>query len=543
MRRLKLLVGVCIVLGLNLGAVGMAEEKPTGLGSLFDRLTGTEKESKTEEGNGGSVFGDLLNRAKTLSEETYERSKQGLTDLMDSSSEANAKMEGMLSFLDEKLAGREPSFSEAEIQAHAEKLVPLVEELNQRQFNSPPKVKSVGNFQMIQIMARDLAPQFERQLPETPQPLIYLRAYLSAGLIAPSLLGKYGVEDHTVYLLPQNVSAVMEMAEIDPELEEQILQIVIGHELTHGLQDQEIGLSRTLESVGSPDGMQAFNSTIEGHAVLMQNALAERLGYQEAATAASTLLMAPEMENDEWLYDRVAMASAVQWEQTYLGGERFMEHHLEEGGMEKVWEILATPPDRTSMIIRPETYTTKPAPLPDLQHRFAFAPAAAGLDSWNYIASPMGDFDVLSHLATVPRAQREAIMVGLREDVVVRLNHPSSLSSSISLVLFEFASEVGAKQMVEAMEELNRQDLAGLEAGLLVDLKSQSNRDYAADSGIAGSALRYQTESLLLGETTTTVIQCQDGRVAAQLVYEGVDLTKTQIDQLIGQCVSELAGE
>lgn len=528
-----------MTIGFALGHVSYAEDKPTGIGGLLDRLTGNEEETGGNES--GSVFGNLLNRAKTLSEETYERSKQGLTDLMDSSSEANAKVEGMLSFLDEKLAGREPSFTEAEIQAHAEKLVPLVEELNQRQFDAPPTVKSVGNFQMIQIMARDLAPQFERQLPEVPQPLIYLRAYLSAGLIAPSLLGKYGVEDHTVYLLPQNVNAVMEMAEIDPKLEEEILQIVIGHELTHGLQDQEIGLSKSLEKVDSPDGMQAFNSTIEGHAVFMQNALAERLGYQEAAEAASTLLTAPEMENDEWLYDRVAMASAVQWEQTYLGGERFMKHHHGEGGVDRIWQILALPPDRTSMITRPESYTASPEPLPDPQKRFAFAPTAVGLDTWNYAATPMGDFDVLSHLATVPRAKREAIMAGLRENVAVRLDHPTSLSGMVTLALFEFAHENEASQMVEAMEELNRQDLAGLDAGFLVDLKSQANRDYAGKSGMAGSALRYETESLLLGETTTTVIQCRTGKIAAQLLYEGVDLKKAQIDELISQCVNELS--
>ncbi len=537
------ILGMIVLLALAFPAIAEENKKESGgFGGLFNRLTKTEdkKEApKAEEEKKSGFFGGLVNRAREIGEETLDRGKQGLTDLMDSSTEANAKMEAMLAYLDQKLAGREPAFTEAQIQAHAAKLTPLVEELNARKFDASPKVKAVGTMQMVHVLARDLVPQFEKRLPETPKAMIYLRAYLSASLFAPSLMGKYGVEDHTVYLMPQNISAVIEAVGIAPGLEEEILQIVIAHELTHGLQDQEVGLADATANVESPDAMQAFNATIEGHAVFIQNAAAKRLGFDAAAKAASDLLMA-EMEEDPWLIDRVAMADAVLWEEIYLGGERFMAHQHQRGGIEAIWKIMKNPPSRTSMITRPESYSPNSTPLPDYQERFAFVPKAAGQEDWKHLAMPMGDFQVQSCLATLPRDQRQHIMRELREAAVVLMLDPTSLGAGMELALFEFNSEAGAGQMVKAMEELNRQNMAEMRAAALVKLKASAVHDYKGASGAEGSALRFQTDSFLLGESTSTVVQCRKGNLVVQLSCDGSALEEEQMDALIRQGMDAL---
>jgi len=46
----------------------------------------------------------------------------------------------------------------------------------------------------------------------------------------------------------------------------------------------------------------------------------------------------------------------------YGQGMHFVEHHYEEGGMDRVWALLRDPPPSTTMLFRPETYA--PA-LPD----------------------------------------------------------------------------------------------------------------------------------------------------------------------------------
>ena len=346
-------------------------EEKRGIGGLFNKMKDVvEDVSPDIEGAGKS----LLNKANEIGKSTLKKGLKDFDDLLTNGSESNSRMADLLAYLDKKLVGREPAFTNEEIQIMAKELIPLVEELNGRKFYAPPKVAITGNFEMIKILGNDLIPQYKKQFPNASKPIIFLRSYISAGIFAPSILGKYGITDKTVYILPENVKAAMEAQETPSELDESLMKIIIAHELTHALQDQEINLNKTINNLENPDANFAFQALIEGHAVYIQNAVAKRLNLTEAAQAGRDMLTVPELKDEEWIVNNIAMADAIIWESIYLGGEKFIEYHARKKGIEAIWKIMNAPPSRTSMIVKPETNTSRKHPVPNYQALFADAP-------------------------------------------------------------------------------------------------------------------------------------------------------------------------
>src|SRR6056297_2432105 len=122
-------------------------EKP----SLFEKLIGPETAEKESSEDGG-LFGKLkklvpedTDALKDKLNEAWDKSKDGVESILETGSEADEKIEEMLVWLDEKLAGREPAYTAAEIDVFAEKIMPLVAEINGRDFEEPPTVEPAGN--------------------------------------------------------------------------------------------------------------------------------------------------------------------------------------------------------------------------------------------------------------------------------------------------------------------------------------------------------------------------------------------------------------
>ena len=161
---------------------------------LFDTLKDAVKEVSPDaadliEENGKS----LLDRANDLKDSTLDNGMQSLDGLLTKGLGANSHIGELLAYLDKKIAGREPAFTNEEVKAMAKELIPLVEELNGRKFKTPPKVAITGNLEMIKILGNDFIPQLKKQFPDASKTTIFLRSYINAGLFAPSLLGKYGI--------------------------------------------------------------------------------------------------------------------------------------------------------------------------------------------------------------------------------------------------------------------------------------------------------------------------------------------------------------
>lgn len=285
----------------------------------------------------------------------------------------------------------------------------------------------------------------------------------------------------------------------------------------------------------------AVNAVIEGHAVYMQNALASRLKFQEAARKASELFLADDLKEDAWLYERIEHTHGVLGEQTYLGGSRFIAYHVARGGIPAIWNILARAPQRSSMITQPETYTATPPPLPDYNARFAPLRARAGLDdNWALNANGIGDFQLRGVIASADRATRERLMRGLTEAVSVDIPHKTEFTRDIDIALFKFKSEDDAAIMAETAEKMLLQEFKDMERDSLVRMRDNTRKPYSIGPGSSGTAWHYSVEAVLLGKNAFNEIIVRQKNTVICVTESGSGLTPQQLAQFISECAQTM---
>lgn len=247
-----------------------------------------------------------------------------------------------------------PAYSAEEAEAWVDELVPLVEEFAERRFRVKPDVRVGDRGALIDALTRNLYAQLRRQMPYADEDEVWSLVGWQASILAPAMLGVYDQEQRVVHLAPTNVDPVMRFAEVDPRHLEPIVKIIIAHELTHALQDQQVDLRARLLNLEDPQEVEAFSATIEGHAVFIADRVGERLGLDAGRLELARLLSAGAL-GAESSPSFIRMVELV-FERRYLGGRDFITYHFAQGGSDRVWEILARPPRRMSTILTPASY-------------------------------------------------------------------------------------------------------------------------------------------------------------------------------------------
>jgi len=136
---------------------------------------------------------------------------------------------------------------------------------------------------------------------------------------------------------------------LQPNQTEAAAKLVLAHELTHALQDQQADLLPSFGRQRDNDALEAFSAVTEGHANFVEQRVAEALGYEQVRDR----LDASQGWDDE---DGPESPGAFPIWFRYGLGKHFVQHHFDEGGHDRVWELLSKPPATTTMLFRPETY-------------------------------------------------------------------------------------------------------------------------------------------------------------------------------------------
>jgi hypothetical protein len=142
---------------------------------------------------------------------------------------------------------------------------------------------------------------------------------------------------------------------VEPDMQ----QMVLAHELTHALQDQNFDLDKFMHAArDNDDATNARQAIVEGHA--MAAMLQQMLGPVELATLSSVRpLMARGV--DEQLSKFPTFANApfffrLQALFPYLQGVDFMQYGLHQGGWKKLNTLFTDPPTTTKELFEPEIY-------------------------------------------------------------------------------------------------------------------------------------------------------------------------------------------
>lgn len=194
-------------------------------------------------------------------------------------------------------------------------MVALVEKHSGLKFEKPPSVRAATHAEWRAIVQRQFEPENGLELFD-----------LSVGS-----LGFYMVATDEVVLSPLVVEPLVKpLADDAPRHVRDAVahqQATIAHEIVHALQQVHFGLPKQLDAAKDPQEIRRLKFLIEGHAVLIEELIAEReLGL-------------------EGFMEKMRYA-----DQCYRTGRRYFLHVLRSEGMRGVIAKLTEPPELAAML-------------------------------------------------------------------------------------------------------------------------------------------------------------------------------------------------
>ncbi len=140
--------------------------------------------------------------------------------------------------------------------------------------------------------------------------------------------------------------------------------MVLAHELTHALQDQNFGIGAELDRVEDEDDPAlALRAVTEGDATIAS--IAYLAGRMDDSVAQAVVAQIPEMYRAFAADTRdVPSAIAETFLFQYTDGARFVARAYHRGGWSGVDELYRRPPTSTQQILSPALYFDSHSPIP-----------------------------------------------------------------------------------------------------------------------------------------------------------------------------------
>jgi hypothetical protein len=146
-------------------------------------------------------------------------------------------------------------------------------------------------------------------------------------------------------------------------------EMLLAHELTHALQDQNFGLEPRLDQLkGDDDRALALKCVAEGDATLAGFAYAVgRMDDSTADALANNLKQLPQALAAEAPDTPAGLSVPLLFQ--YSDGVRFVAEAYRHGGWSAVDALYRNPPQSSHQILHPELYFDAPAPQPQIELR------------------------------------------------------------------------------------------------------------------------------------------------------------------------------
>lgn len=252
------------------------------------------------------------------------------------------------------LAEAAPAYTQAQAEAWAASVIPVLEEVAQRKFFSKPEIRVVDRETLAKSMRKDLTAQLKVLKPNANLDKIDAAIEFNVGGASRRRFARFMWQDGVIMLPAGNLAPLMAYCGIPTEKMPSMMTLALAQELAHALQDQIYGLS-TLESrVKTADGMIASSATIEGHALYLTELVAGRLGLDGDFRSFQRLLLG---ERDVRGDDEPALEQPrTEARVTYLMGSEFIKHFAAAGGVERTWSLILEPPVIPALLEQPGQY-------------------------------------------------------------------------------------------------------------------------------------------------------------------------------------------
>lgn len=247
-------------------------------------------------------------------------------------------------------AAARPVTDDARVAELVERCAPAVERAAGRRFRSPPRASLASATDLVRVLRAELAPSNAAFFQGQPRQRIERALRLRADLLASALLGKYGIEQREVLLVPEMVPLQLGAAGADRAHADAVLQLVLVHELVHALQDQELDLEAHARRHVADDAMEAWAMRIEGHAQFCTERAAAELGLADAVPALRAVFTGTTAAQPAWT-DMALRRVRGRQHVVYVETTAWFARQHATGGDEALWRIVADPAPTTAAIL------------------------------------------------------------------------------------------------------------------------------------------------------------------------------------------------
>ncbi len=372
-------------------------------------------------------------------------------------------------------------WSDEGLAALGARILPLVEREAGRKFVTPPIIRYSQPAAFQVLLAAEQRRIFDIVLADTPPEIRNRIATDAARMESASILGKYGIEDHVTYLCAPAIRDSLPLMGLTDDRGEDVLALILAHELTHALTDQHTDLVAQLGRIHDLDSLHAASGAWEGVATWGEQRVATALGLTDVFDALTGL--------QGWGPTGLIEPAAWTVYATYGLGRDFTAWHHGRAGIDGVWATLAEPPRETAAIYRPQRWGI-PLPEPPID----YAAVLRGLEQemttgpWAVSNSRLGELTLRGEAV---RADAEAQLEG----TLGQLRHAQVLSAErddrqAELRILEFDSPESVQAWL-ALLRTQQDAVTAAQAeryGLPVDVKWTPLDEVAGDE----SALRTQ---------------------------------------------------
>lgn len=438
--------------------------------------------------------------------------------------------------LHEKLREGRELFSTTDALKIFDEVISEVESIACKSLKFKPSLKFIGRRELAAILQEEITEQLESLSGSMAPEVIENQARQIAACMTPVMLAKYGFRDKTLYLLPRNFEPLFNLLDIDSKQIDPVLTLIIAHETVHALQDQHYGILETACAAKSQEAMMAFNSVIEGHAVLIAEKVGSARNLAEAIIATSRMFSAGAIQFDDPALEILNKMLSTQYESIYLGGRNFMAYHYDRSGAESLWAFIDNPPDNTSVIMRPENYTPERKARPDYGSIFKKLDLGMDMQNVQMRNEELGLMNLNAAYANMEQAMREKILQAIKyAHTMVAVNEKDKQVFNITMMMFD--NSQSASSAVELLEKMALDNFAAIKDSPMVSVSDVILRDVAS---ITADVARYLSTNITVrGESMTQQVYriVKDGILWEILL---VNLSRTDRDiALLAETLSD----
>jgi hypothetical protein len=374
----------------------------------------------------------------------------------------------------ESKSGKPPVYTVADAEQCIKEVLPVVEELNGRKLRMVPpcrisKKTSQGGWLSGDTLATCLA-----LMPQLTSKDWAMIQYIMSQGGAGGAVASYDYLDHVIWLTPNAFDQMFESGRLRRANARAYLKVILAHELTHAVQDQEIDFIRSRNMAGTNDTQWAYTSTVEGMAEYMEQKAAVTMNMQQAE---QELLDSGKRGKDDvghWKVAPVILFDALSASQDhiYFSGRDFISWQFDHGGIEQVWKVLANPPTSTSVIFHPDRYP-EPHKTPVQYEQALFWLAQQLGDTWEVDRNmSVGEMILRSAFVSMGEEARKKAVNSLDHvQVLIASNNQSSMAT---ITMFVLKDRSMTNDFVDLMKKLEQGNFAKMNTRRILIAGSKS---------------------------------------------------------------------